>query len=149
MIKLEMVMIVLFVTRVFLSVWQKKTWTWFLSLFRGWIMLDLSKIEDIYLAPGATDLRKSIDGCSNIVQYQMFLDPFSPSIFIFCNRTKTTIKVLEWYGNRFWLHKKNGLVRIASNGLNQKKKRVCWLIKGNCHGCWMALKLNRNMLITK
>lgn len=48
-------------------------------------MLDLSKIENIYLAPGATDLRKSIDGCSNIVQYQMFLDPFSPSIFIFCN----------------------------------------------------------------
>ena len=43
-------------------------------------MLDLSKIENIYLAPGATDLRKSIDGCSNIVQYQMFLDPFSPSI---------------------------------------------------------------------
>ena len=36
-------------------------------------MLDLSKIENIYLAPGATDLRKSIDGCSNIVQYQMFL----------------------------------------------------------------------------
>lgn len=88
-------------------------------------MLDLSKIEDIYLAPGATDLRKSIDGCSNIVQYQMFLDSFSPSIFIFCNRTKTTIKVLEWDGNGFWLHKKNGLVRIASNGLNQKKKRVC------------------------
>ena len=36
-------------------------------------MLDLSKIENIYLAPGATDLRKSIDGCSNIVQYQCFL----------------------------------------------------------------------------
>lgn len=88
-------------------------------------MLDLTKIENIYLAPGATNLRKSIDGCSNIVQYQMFLDPFSPSIFIFCNRTKTTIKVLEWYGNRFWLHKENGLVRIAFNGLNQKKKRVC------------------------
>ena len=63
-----------------LSAWQKKTWTWFLSLFRGWIMLNLSKIENIYLASGATDLRKSINGCSNIVQYQMFLDPFNPSI---------------------------------------------------------------------
>ena len=48
-------------------------------------MLDLSKIENIYLAFGATDLRKSIDGCSNIVQYQMFLDSFNPSIFIFYN----------------------------------------------------------------
>lgn len=88
-------------------------------------MLDLTKIENIYLAPGATDLRKSIDGCSNIVQYQMFLDSFSPSIFIFCNRTKTTIKVLEWDGNGFWLHTKKGLVRIVSDGPNQKKKRVC------------------------
>ncbi len=58
-------------------------------------MLDFTKIEDIYLAPGATDLRKSIDGCSNIVQYQMFLAPISLFIFIFCNQTKTTIKVLE------------------------------------------------------
>lgn len=48
-------------------------------------MLDLSKIENIYLASGATDLRKSIDGCSNIVQYQMFLDSLNPSIFIFYN----------------------------------------------------------------
>lgn len=88
-------------------------------------MLDLTKIENIYLAPGATNLRKSIDGCSNIVQYQMFLDPFSPSIFIFCNRTKTTIKVLEWDGNGFWFHTKKGLVRIVFDGLNQKKKRVC------------------------
>lgn len=85
--------------RGFLSVWQKKIWTCFLSLSRGWLMLDLSKIENIYLAPGATDLRKSIDGCSNIVQYQMFLDSFNPSIFIFCNWVKTTTKILEWNGN--------------------------------------------------
>lgn len=37
----------------------------------------MAKIENVYLVPGVTDLRKSIDGCSNIVQYQMFLDPFS------------------------------------------------------------------------
>lgn len=55
-------------------------------------MLDLSKIENIYLAPGATDLRKSIDGCSNVVQYQMFLDPFSPSIFIFCTEQRQQSK---------------------------------------------------------
>ncbi len=58
-------------------------------------MLDLSKIENVYLAPGATDLRKSIDGCSNIVQYQMFLDPFSPSIFIFCNRIRERFPPLK------------------------------------------------------
>lgn len=36
-------------------------------------MQDLYKIENIYLAPGATDLRKSIDGCSNIVSIKCFL----------------------------------------------------------------------------
>ena len=88
-------------------------------------MLDLSKIDNIYLAPGATDLRKSIDGCSNIVQYQIFLDPFSSSIFIFCNRTKTTIQALEWDGNGFWLHTKKRIGKDRFQWSNQKKKRVC------------------------
>ena len=101
-------------------------------------MLDLSKIEDIYLAPGATDLRKSIDGCGNIVQYQMFLDPFNPSIFIFCNRTKTTIKVLEWYGNRFWLHTKKLIGKDRFRWPKPKeeasmlidKRKLSWLLDG-------------------
>ena len=99
-------------------------------------MLDLSKIENIYLAPGATDLRKSIDGCSNVVQYQMFLDPFSPSIFIFCNRTKTTIKVLEWDGNGFWLlYKRLEKVRfqfpIRDDGIATiTKQQLRWLLEG-------------------
>ena len=101
-------------------------------------MLDLSKIENIYLAPGATDLRKSIDGCSNIVQYQMFLDPFSPSIFIFCNRTKTTIKVLEWDGNGFWLHTKKLIGKDRFRWTKSKeeasmlidKRQLSWLLDG-------------------
>lgn len=101
-------------------------------------MLDLSKIENIYLAPGATDLRKSIDGCSNIVQYQMFLDPFSPSIFIFCNRTKTTIKVLEWDGNGFWLHAKKLIGKDRFRWPKSKeeasmlidKRQLSWLLDG-------------------
>ena len=99
-------------------------------------MLDLSKIENIYLAPGATDLRKSIDGCSNIVQYQMFLDPFSPSIFIFCNRTKTTIKVLEWDGNGFWLlykrlEKEHFQFPIRDDGIATiTKQQLRWHLEG-------------------
>lgn len=69
-------------------------------------MINLDDIENIYIAPGATDMRKSIDSCSAIVQYSMYLDPFSKSIFIFCNKRKNTIQILEWDGNGFWLHKK-------------------------------------------
>lgn len=101
-------------------------------------MIDLSKVENIYLAPGPTDLRKSIDGCSAIVQYSMFLDPFSPSIFIFCNRSKTTIKVLEWDGDGFWLHTKKlvGKNRFRWPKSREEasmlidKRQLLWLLDG-------------------
>ena len=112
-------------------------------------MLDLSKIANVYLAPGATNLRKSIDGCSNIVQYQMFLDPFSPSIFIFCNRTKTTIKVLEWDGNGFWLHTKKRIGKDRFRWLKSKEEASMLIDKRQLSWLLMVLKLNRNMLITK
>lgn len=64
-------------------------------------MLDLSTIDHIYLVKGATDLRKSADGCSAIIQYDLQMNPFARDIFIFCNRFKTTIQVLEWDNNGF------------------------------------------------
>ena len=101
-------------------------------------MLDLSKVENIYLAPGATDLRKAVDGCSALVQYSMYLDPFEPSIFIFCNRTKTTIKVLQWDGNGFWLHTKKlvGKDRFRWPKSEEEasilidKRQLYWLLDG-------------------
>ena len=69
-------------------------------------MFKFINIDNIYIAPGYTDMRKSIDSCSAIVQHSMYLDPFSKSIFIFCNKKKNTIQILEWDGNGFWLHKK-------------------------------------------
>lgn len=54
-------------------------------------MIDLKNINNIYIAPGYTDMRKSIDSCSAIVQYKMYLDPFSKSIFLFCNKKRNTL----------------------------------------------------------
>ena len=39
-------------------------------------MIYLKDIANIYIAPGYTDMRKSIDSCSAIVQYKMYLIPF-------------------------------------------------------------------------
>lgn len=47
---------------------------------------DVSKAERIYIACGYTDMRKSIDGLSALVQQQFSLDPFSNSLFLFCGR---------------------------------------------------------------
>lgn len=65
-----------------------------------------SGIDCVYLAMGATDLRKSIDGLAVLVTESFNLDPFSRNLFVFCNRKRDKIKILEWDVNGFWLHYK-------------------------------------------
>jgi transposase len=58
----------------------------------------------VYLACGATDLRKSIDGLAGIVQERFGLDPFADCWFVFCNKGRDKLKVLRWDTNGFWLY---------------------------------------------
>ena len=58
----------------------------------------------VYLACGPTDMRKSIDGLSALVEYSFKLDLFDDAIFVFCNRGRDRLKILEWDGDGFWLH---------------------------------------------
>ena len=60
----------------------------------------------IYLACGATDMRKAINGLSIIVQKRLRIDPFEPSLFVFCNRSRNRLKILEWDGDGFWMYVK-------------------------------------------
>lgn len=57
----------------------------------------------VFLAPGATDLRKSINGLSMLVENQMELKLFSGDLFAFCNRSRTLVKLLYWDHNGFCL----------------------------------------------
>lgn len=66
-------------------------------------MLNESGIDQVYLARGITDLRKSIDGLAVLVKEEFELDPFSPSLFVFCNRQRDKLKILQWEVNGFWL----------------------------------------------
>ena len=61
----------------------------------------------VYLACGATDMRKSFNGLSAIVEADFDLDPLCGALFVFCNRARTTIKVLEWDGDGFWIYAKS------------------------------------------
>jgi transposase len=58
----------------------------------------------VYLACGSTDMRKSIDGLAALVQVGFQLDPFSSCLFVFCNRDRDKLKILQWDRNGFWLH---------------------------------------------
>lgn len=70
-------------------------------------MLTLPTSVRVYLARGATDMRKSIDGLAAITKEVLDHDPMSGHLFAFCNRRRDRIKILYWERTGFWLlHKR-------------------------------------------
>jgi transposase len=65
-------------------------------------MMALSPATRIFLAAGATDLRKSFDGLSELVRQRFGQDPLSGHLFVFTNRRKNRIKLLYWDGSGLW-----------------------------------------------
>ena len=99
----------------------------------------LSQVDQqrVYLACGATDLRKSIDGLAALVSVGFALDVFSPSLFVFCNRQRDKLKILHWQHNGFWLHYRR-LERgrfewpatSAAPPLTVSRRQLQWLLDG-------------------
>lgn len=64
---------------------------------------DITVAENIYIACGYTDMRKSIDGLAALVQQKFRKDPYESAIFVFCGRKCDRIKVLMWEDTGFVL----------------------------------------------
>jgi transposase len=60
----------------------------------------------VYLAAGATDLRKSFDGLAQLVVEKMSQDPQSGSLFVFCNRGRNRLRILYFESSGYWLFSK-------------------------------------------
>jgi transposase len=66
-------------------------------------MLTLPPTVRIFVATGATDLRRSVDGLSAIVTQRFGLDPLSGHLFLFRNRRGDRLKILVWDRSGFWV----------------------------------------------
>ena len=64
---------------------------------------DISRVENIYLVCGYTDLRKSIDGLCAVVEEVVKQDPKSNALFLFCGRQCDRFKALLWEGDGYVL----------------------------------------------
>ena len=67
------------------------------------MLFDPSKIQNVYVACGYTDMRKQIDGLAAIVELQYKMKFDTESIFLFCGRKTDRIKALLWDGSGYVL----------------------------------------------
>ena len=59
-----------------------------------------------YIRPGATDMRGGAQRLAQLILSKMDLDLYSKSVFLFSGKSRSSIKILVWDGNGFWLHTK-------------------------------------------
>ncbi len=57
-------------------------------------MFGLTTATRVFVAPGATDMRKGFDGLFGLVRDALGEDPLSGHLFLFANRDRTRVKVL-------------------------------------------------------
>ena len=78
----------------------------------------LKSIDKIYISYGATDFRKQINSLCQIVKETFKLDPYNRCAYIFCNRKRTSIKVL--------CYDKNGFILAQKTLLDYNKMKFSW-----------------------
>lgn len=69
-------------------------------------MIALPAGARVWLAAGATDMRKGFDGLAGLVQTQLLEDPFSGQLFVFRGRRGDRVKILWWDGDGLCLFAK-------------------------------------------
>ena len=77
----------------------------------------------IYVAIGATDMRKSFEGLYGLVRDRLQCDPRSGHLFLFCNAQRNRLKILIFDGSGLW---------VAAKRL--EKGRFAWPQAGDAQG---------------
>ena len=97
---------------------------------------DITVVDQIYIACGYTDMRKSIDGLVTLVHEHFNMDPYGSALFLFCGRKADRIKALMWENDGFILLYKrleNGKFQWPRNEDELKPiswQQFRWLMEG-------------------
>ena len=78
----------------------------------------LQSVDRIYLAYGATDFRKQISSLCSILKDNFKMNPYDKSAYIFCNKRRTSIRVL--------CYDKNGFILAQKTLLDTEKMKFDW-----------------------
>jgi len=69
-------------------------------------MFTLSTTHKFYLYTEFTDMRKSFDGLSGLIQDFTTTLPKGSSVFVFINKRRDKVKLLHWSGSGYMLYYK-------------------------------------------
>ena len=66
-------------------------------------MFGVGPATRIYLAAGATDMRKGFEGLYGLVRDRLSCEPLSGHLYLFCNAQHNRLKILFWDGTGLWV----------------------------------------------
>lgn len=90
-------------------------------------MFSLTSSHQYFLYRVPTDMRKSFDGLTCIVQSKLKRDPSSGEVFVFINKRRDKIKLLHWEQGGFVLYYKRlekGTLELPD--IDQETTQVTW-----------------------
>jgi transposase len=101
-------------------------------------MLSISKGYRYYLYGRGCDMRKGFDGLSGLVVNEFKRNPLSGDVFIFFNKPRSHVKLLQWQGDGFAMYCKRlekGTYEIpeissASSGIELSSQQLLLILEG-------------------
>jgi len=92
--------------------------------------------DNVYIACGYTDMRRSVDGLAAMVTQVFKLDPCTRNLYLFCGKRSDRIKGLYWEGDGFLLlykrleHSRYQWPRNVSEARAITQQQLRWLLEG-------------------
>lgn len=102
---------------------------------RNSVLGDIS-VDNVVIACGYTDMRRSIDGLAAMVKQVFRLDPCSRTMYLFCGKRSDRLKALLWEGDGFLLLYKRletgrfQWPRKTDEALLISPQQLRWLLEG-------------------